>query len=122
MKKAQMHLFKAALLSFALFGADDIVAAEAGQASASASQHIFATVGADVITHLIHREMRSHEVALVTHVDTEVTRVRNRRTRDAEVHLGGASVANELHQRPSRGASHRWCNRTGRSPVAARRA
>lgn len=51
MKKAQMHLFKAALLSFALFGADDIVAVEAGQASASASQHIFATVGADVITH-----------------------------------------------------------------------
>jgi parvulin-like peptidyl-prolyl isomerase len=53
MKKAQMHLFKAALLSFALFGADDIIAAEAGQSSASAapSQPIFATVGADAITH-----------------------------------------------------------------------
>src|SRR6185369_11007758 len=42
---------------------------------------------------------RRHQVAVVTHVDTEVASVRDGRTRDPDVHLSGTGFAEKLHQR-----------------------
>ena len=42
----------------------------------------------------------------MTHVDTEVAGVRDGRTGDAQMHLGGAGVAQQFHERAGGGATH----------------
>ncbi len=55
---------------------------------------------------LSHSFPVSNQVFIFTHVDAHETWVGDRRAGDAHVHFSGASLAQQVHQRPSRVAAH----------------
>ena len=95
---------------------DGIVAGEARVAEAGADRagrflqaieaQVLEAVGADVLLDLLALHLRGDELALVAGVDAVVAGPLDRRRRDAQVHLGGAGLAQHLHELALRGAAH----------------
>ena len=63
-------------------------------------------VGADELAHLLDRQIRGHELGARRHVDAVEARPLDRRAGDARVDLGGARLAERLHELPRRRAAH----------------